>query len=170
MIIIRTSARFNILSCFIYGILTLFPIIATIDIIRKSTDLSSSGFLMVIPIILFIVLFSLRILLWFILGKETVFITDGELIVRKKGTFLIKREKRIPLQNIQSVVSFGNFEERYSPSKLVGRFSRQMYIFRIQNVGRIRIQMTNGRTFCCLDNISLEKAKEIADQIRQEIN
>ena len=169
MIIAQTSARFNILSCLLYGVLTVFPIIAFVDVFSEEGTNAPIDLALLLLFILSISLLSFRIMLWFVIGKETVLMDKKELVILKKGTFFLRNEKRIPLNELTSITSHGNFLDRNSPSQLVGHFSRQMYMFRIQNVGRIRAQTKKGESFRFLDNISLEKAEELISIIHIEL-
>lgn len=110
-------------------------------------------------------LLSLRILLWFIFGKEKVSIENDQLILSKKGTFWIRKEKHIPLKEIKKISISKNFFEANSPSESVGEFSRKNHIFKIQNTGRIEIILSNFNSFRFLDNVDFDVANFIIEKI-----
>jgi hypothetical protein len=122
-----------------------------------------------IPVsILFVVLglYSIRMILWFIQGKEIVSIVNEELIICKKGSFLITKEKRIPLDSIKKIEYYEGFYEQQNRYEM-GRFiSRQAYIFKIQNTGRLKLHLVDSKTYRFLDNINEEQATEIIKKIK----
>lgn len=62
------------------------------------------------------------------------------------------------------------FYEENSPSETVHFFSRQMYIFKIQNTGRIEFIFKDYSSFRCLDNLDLYQAIEHLKEIEIVIN
>ncbi len=123
-----------------------------------------------VTILFFIGILSLRILLWLIFGKETLLIENNKLTVLKSGTFWIKKKKEFPLNLIRKVSLRKTFYEENSPSETVHFFSRQMYIFKIQNTGRIEFIFTDYSSFRCLDNLDLYDAIEHLKEIETVIN
>ena len=115
-------------------------------------------------------LLSLRMLLWFINGKEVVQINDGHLIITKTGTFWLKKERQFALIEIKSFALNLNFFETNSPSDLVGKFSRRSYIFRIQNTGRIELILADFRSYRFLDNIDFDEATTLIEQLKIRAN
>ena len=108
--------------------------------------------------------------LWFIRGKESIIVKNNQLIIEKSGTFWIKKQVKFNLKDVKNIVLNKTFYEENSPSKLVQDFSRQSYIFRIQNTGRIKLIHEGFKSFKFLDNISPAKAAEIIKKIKNAGN
>lgn len=142
---------------FIIAAVNLYAIIQT----------SSKLFLLLIPIVpLMIGILSVRMLLWFIRGKESISIINGNLIIAKTGTFWITKKKQFSLDSIINIVINKNFYEENSPSESVGQFSRMSYILKIQNTGRIKLILSAHNSYRILDNIEIDEAKEIIKKIK----
>ena len=136
--------------------------------IRKINDFD---IILIISSIQFIIgLLSLRMLLWFIRGTEKVKIENDQLIIIKQGTFWIKNEIYFPLDKIKKINISKNFYEQNSPSELVQLFSRQMYIFKFQNKGRIKIINSDFSSYSFLDNIEFTEAEIIIKKIKTSCN
>lgn len=122
----------------------------------------------------FIIQFSIgilciRMILWFIRGKETIMLVDNQLWILKSGTFWIKRKKVVDLQNIKKIVLNRSFIEENSPSTLVHDFSRQSYIFSIQNTGRIKIIDKESNEYKFMDNLDTEyEALQVIEKIKND--
>ncbi len=169
MKIIETSSRTNLMSWLIYGF-GLISLVGTPIAYFKSTLENSDYLLYLFPV--FIIQFtfgilSLRMILWFIRGKETVILEDNKLWILKSGTFWIKRIKVVDLQNIKEIKANRSFIEENNPSTLVHEFSRQSYIFRIQNTGRIKIIDKESNEYKFMDNLDTEyEALQVIEKIK----
>jgi hypothetical protein len=166
MTIIETVSRKNFFSWILYsmGILAFIIVAANLYAIIQTGD---KLILLLTPIIpLMIGILSLRMLLWFLRGKESISIIDGKLIITKTGTFWITNEKQFPLDTITKIVINKNFYEENNPSELVGQFSRLSYIFKIQNTGRIKLILSANNSYRILDNIEIDEAKKIIEKIK----
>jgi hypothetical protein len=99
--------------------------------------------------------------------KETVILENNQLLIMKFGTFWIKRKKVVDLQNIKEIVVNRSFIEQNSPSTLVHDFSRQTYIFSIQNTGRIKIIDNETNEYKFMDNLDTEnEALQVIERIK----
>jgi hypothetical protein len=169
MKIIETSSRTNLMSWLIYGF-GLICLIGTPIAYFKSTLENSDNLLYLFPVFIIqfsIGILSLRMILWFVRGKETVILEDNQLWILKSGTFWIKRKKVIDLQNIKKITINRSFIEENSPSTLVHDFSRQSYIFSIQNTGRIKIIDKESREYKFMDNIDTEyEALQVIEKLK----
>jgi hypothetical protein len=171
MTIIETNSRKNFFSWFLYIIGTMTLLIVPINLISSDFRNHDQFVILLTSIIpTFIGILSLRILLWFIKGKEKVSVNNKYLIISKTGTFWITKEKRYELEKIKEIVVNKNFYEENSPSELVGAFSRWMYIFKIQNIGRIKLILSEYNSFKFLDNIEIYEAEEIIEKIKMAGN
>lgn len=167
MTIIETNSRKNFLSWILYGIGTMMILVFPINLILsffRTHDVFIILLLSIIPT--FIGILSLRVLLWFIKGKEKVSVQNKYLTISKTGTFWIVREKRFELDSIKKIVANKNFYEENSPSEMVGQFSRMNYIFKIQNTGRIKLILSGYNSFKFLDNIEIFDAEKIIKKIK----
>lgn len=173
MTIIETKSRSNPLSWFVYvliGIITLIgsPIALIMTI---ANDSNNSLILLPVFIIQFIIgVLCLRMVLWFIKGKESIYVRDNQIWLNKSGTFWIKRQKKFDLNDVKNIVLNRSFIEENSPSTYVHDFSRQYFIFRIQNTGRIKVIYKGYNSFKFLDNISPTEALVIIDKIKNAHN
>ena len=169
MKIIETSSRTNLMSWLIYGFGSIC-LIGTPIAYFKSTLENSDNLLYLFPVFIIkfsIGILSLRMILWFVRGKETVILEDNQLWILKSGTFWIKRKKVIDLQNIKKITINRSFIEENSPSTLVHDFSRQSYIFSIQNTGRIKIIDKESREYKFMDNIDTEyEALQVIEKLK----
>lgn len=168
MTIITTPSRKNFFSWVLYVIGTILVLVLPVNLIlscfRAQNDIV---FILCFSTFLFLLgILSLRILIWFINGKEEVCIKDDNLVITKTGTFWIKTEKRFPLKDIKNILLVKNLYEVNSHSELVGSFSRQMYIFKIQNIGRIKLILTGTKSYRFLDNVNIIEAKKIIEKIK----
>jgi hypothetical protein len=173
MTIIETKSRSNLLSWGVYiffGTLTLIG--SPIGFMKTlSNDSNNSLKLLPVFIIQFIIgVLCLRMVLWFIKGKESIIVRDNQIWINKSGTFWIKRQKKFDLNEVKNIVLNKSFIEENSPSTHVHDFSRQNYIFRIQNTGRIKVIYKGYNSFNFLDNISPAEALEIIDKIKNAGN
>lgn len=169
MNIIETRSRSNILSWILYGICSITFLISSFVVLIKiifENFKNTDSLLPVFMILLMVGILSLRMFLWFIKGKESVIINNNCLQIKRSGTFWIKNEKRFLLNEIKNLTITKNFYEENSPSELVGIFSRQMYIFKIQNTGRVKIVFENYNTYRFLDNLDIDQAQEIIEKIK----
>lgn len=166
MTIIETSSRKNFFSWILYcaGTLSFIVSLNLFIIIIESGIKLTTFFIPIIPLIIGIL--SLRMLLWFIRGKEIISVINDSLIISKNGTFWISKEKRFSLNEIKKIIINKNFYEMNSPSELVGIFSRMTYIFKIQNTGRIKIILEHN-SYRFLDNIEIDDAQKIIERIKQ---
>lgn len=166
MTIIETGSRKNFFSWFLYSMGTLCLIIAAVNLLAIIQS-GNKLILLLIPIIpMMIGILSLRMLLWFFRGKESISIINGKLIIAKTGTFWLTKEKQFSLDTIINIVINKNFYEENSPSGLIGQFSRLTYIFKIQNTGRIKLILSANNSYRILDNIEIDEAKEIIEKIK----
>lgn len=133
----------------------------------------SNSLLILLPvfIIQFIIgVLCLRMVMWFIKGKESIIVRDNQIWINKSGTFWIKRLKTFNLNEVKNIVLNKSFIEENSPSTHVHDFSQQTFIFRIQNTGRIKVIYKGYNSFNFLDNISPAEALEIIDRIKNAGN
>lgn len=169
MIIIETTSRSNLFSWIAYGLfgvmgLIFSPISFTLILLN---DLANAIKLLPVLIVHTIIgVLCLRMILWFIKGKESISIDNNKLFVKKSGTFWIKKQKIFDLNDVKNLSLNESFYEKNSPSRFVQEFSRQSYIFRIQNTGRIRLLYNEHKSFKFLDNIDHAKAHEIIKEIK----
>ncbi len=157
------------MSWLVYGF-GLICLVGTPIAYFKSTLENSDKLLYLFPVFIIqfsIGILSLRMILWFIRGKETVMLVDNQLWILKSGTFWIKRKKVFDLQNIKDIKANRSFIEENSPSTHVHDFSRQSYIFSIQNTGRIKIIDKESREYKFMDNIDTEyEALQVIEKIK----
>ncbi|MCC6700082.1 MAG: hypothetical protein IT221_01065 [Fluviicola sp.] len=156
MTIIETKSRSNFISVLIYGLFSLLCLFGTPIAVFRVLSEKTDEFYQLIPVfvvLLFTGVLCLRMLLWLIKGKESLSVLDGSFIIKKTGTFWIKKRKAIQLNQIKKITINRSFIEENSPSDDVHDFSRQTIIFRIQNTGRIKIIDKEFNTFKFLDNL-----------------
>lgn len=169
MKIFVTSSRTNLMSWLVYGF-GLICLVGTPIAYFKSTLENSDNLLYLFPVFIIqfsIGILSLRMILWFIRGKETVMLVDNQLWILKSGTFWIKRKKVFDLQNIKEIKANRSIIEENSPSTLVHDFSRQSYIFSIQNTGRIKIIDKESREYKFMDNMDTEyEALQVIEKLK----
>lgn len=108
---------------------------------------------------------SLRMILWFLKGKEVIVFEKDSMIYTQTGTFWIKRKRVFQYSEIKKIELNLNLIESNSSSEMVNDFSRQRFIFKIQNTGRIRLIYTGFNAFKLLDNLSMEQAKLLIEQM-----
>lgn len=173
MTIIETKSRSNPLSWVVYVLFGTLALIGSPLGFIKTISIDSNIALKLLPafIIQFLVgVLCLRMVLWFIKGKESIIVRDNQIWINKSGTFWIKRQKTFNLLEVKNIVLNKSFIEENSPSTNVHDFSRQTYIFRIQNTGRIKVIYRGYNSFKFLDNISPIEALEIIDRIKKAGN
>jgi hypothetical protein len=170
MKIIETSSRTNLMSWLVYSSFGLMCLVGTPIVFIKLALNEDKNLLNLIPLFIlqiFIGVLCLRMILWFIKGKETVILENNQLLIMKFGTFWIKRKKVVDLQNIKEIVVNRSFIEENSPSTLVHDFSRQTYIFSIQNTGRIKIIDNESNEYKFMDNLDTEnEALQVIERIK----
>lgn len=113
---------------------------------------------------------SLRMILWFLKGKEVIVFEKDSMIYIQTGTFWIKRKRVFQYSEIKKIELNLNLIEANSSSEMVNDFSRQRFIFKIQNTGRIRLIYTGFNAFKLLDNLSIEQAKQLQKEFEHWIN
>lgn len=170
MIIIETTGRSNAISWTLYVLLGLQCLAVTtltlIKLILEGLDTA----LLLLPVFVFqfmLGILCLRMILWFSRGKESVWVTNEQLILKKTGTFWIKKQKTFDWKDVKKITLQKNFYEENSPSELVHHFSRKMYIFRIQNTGRIKVVYNGFNTYRFLDNIGTDEAPYIIEKLQK---
>ena len=172
MQLIQTKARYNYFSLVAYCLLFFVSTVGVVGFLFETLqqdEISIFNTFFFILILLSIGLWTLRMVLWFIFGEESVHLEERSIIIRRKGTFLIKREKRIPIGKIKAVGLNKTFYELHSPSTLVHSFQRQGYIFGIQNKGRVIFVYGANRTYKCLDALHLNEAPTVIQKFKQAI-
>lgn len=172
MTIVHTRARYNYPSILAYSLLTLLfsvsLIFLPIDILKGKESLVAMTPLFLIFGMLG--LLTLRMTLWFLIGEESLHLENEELIIRRKGTFWIRKERRIPLLDIKVVGLRKTMIQVNSPSTTVHFFARHvMYILKIQNTGRVLIITKKNKHYKCLDALNLDEAQEIIQKTRKLI-
>jgi hypothetical protein len=167
---IETKSRKNVLSFIAYGMASFFSLMMPFYLFMSIFKRLIIAEIIAVSIMFFFGILSVRILLWLILGKETLLIENNKLIILKSGTFWIKKKKEFPLNLIRKVSLRKTFYEENSPSETVHFFSRQMYIFKIQNTGRIEFILSNYSSFRCLDNLELFEAAAHIKEIETVIS
>ena len=136
MTIVHTRARYNYPSILAYSLLTL---LFSVSLIFLPIDILKGKESLVAMIPLFLIfgmlgLWTLRMTLWFLIGEESLHLENEELIIRRKGTFWIRKERRIPLLDIKVVGLRKTMIQVNSPSTTVHFFARHvMYIFFREN-------------------------------------
>lgn len=169
MKIIETKSRSNTISWIVYSLFGLLCLIGSPMAFIKILIEDSTNFLKLLPvfIIQFIVgILCLRMILWFIRGKESIHVIDDKLLIKKSGTFWIKKQQMFDLKNMKKVALNMNMYEEQSPSNLVHDFSRQTFILKIQNTGRINLIYSGFNSSKFLDNITPNEALLIIDKIK----
>lgn len=159
MKIIETSSRTNLFSWLVYSSFGLTCLVGSPVAFIKLTLAEDKNLPNLIPLFIvqfFIWVLCLRMILWFIRGKETVTLENNQIWILKSGTFWINRKKVVDLQNIKEIVVNRSFIEENSPSTIVHDFSRQSFIFRIQNTGRITIIDKESNDYKFMDNLDTE--------------
>lgn len=172
MILIETKSRTNAISWIVYSLfgafLLLGPLVALVILLVKNpTEL-----LTVLPVALlqfFIGLLCLRMVLWFSRGKEWVELRDNQLHFKKSGTFWLRKERIFEIDKIKNITLNRTFIEANSPSQAVHDFSRNTYIFRIQNTGRIKVVYEGFSAFYFLDNLEIFEAEELLRKICEQV-
>ena len=171
MKIIETSSRTNLFSWLVYSSFGLMCLVGSPVAFIKLTLDEDKNLLNLIPLFIvqfFIGVLCLRMILWFIRGKETLILENNQLWILKSGTFWIKRKKVVDLKNIKEIVVNRSFIEENSPSTFVHDFSRQSYIFRIQNTGRIKIIDKESNEFKFMDNLDTDnEAIQVIERIKK---
>lgn len=114
-------------------------------------------------------LLCLRMILWFIYGKETIIMSDNYLYIEKSGTFWINNVVKVNINDLKDIVLNKTLNEKYSPSKLVRKLTRHSYIFKIQNIGRIKLIYNTSKSFKFLDNVDHDKALDVIQKIKKEL-
>jgi hypothetical protein len=173
MTIIETKSRSNPLSWIVYVLFGTMTLIGSPIAFIKTMSNDSDNSLILLPvfIIQFIIgVLCLRMVMWFIKGKESIIVRDNQIWINKSGTFWIKRHKTFNLNEVKNIVLNKSFIEENSPSTHVHDFSQQTFIFRIQNTGRIKVIYKGYNSFNFLDNISPAEALEIIDRIKNAVN
>ncbi len=172
MTLIQINARYNLLSIIMYSMLCVLLLVGffiTLFQLFQKDNATIINSLISICALSILCLWFLRMVLWFILGKESVHIENDSIIIRKTGTFLITKEKSIPIGDLEAVRLNKTNTELYSSSSTVHALSRQNYILRIQNKGRVLFVYGKNKTFKCLDALSLVEASEVIQKIKREI-
>lgn len=126
--------------------------------------------LTVLPVALlqfFIGLLCLRMVLWFARGKEWVELRDNQLHFKKSGTFWLRKERIFEIDKIKKIALNKTFIEANSPSQAVHDFSRNTYIFRIQNTGRIKVVYEGFSAFYFLDNLEIFEVEEFVKGLQK---
>ena len=154
--IIELKSRKNFMS-FYFAIFFSMCLVVGIGLCIINPNISAIA-VFLIPIIIGI--FGFRLLLWLTFGKEKIYVQDNKLICEKTGTFFIKT-KKIELNNILKFnicYTFIEEEQGFEGFKgLVTLFSYKMPIYKIQNVGRIKIILKENKTFRILNVQSVEE-------------
>jgi hypothetical protein len=126
--------------------------------------------LLIIPFLVGIL--GLRLLIWLIQGKERIVLTDTELIIEKSGTYWLQT-KTIQLKDIERITLYLNFHEQelgYDGFKgFVTRFRNQRPVFRIQNIGRLRIHYKRSGTYRILNGLSIGEGNYFREKLMQAI-
>jgi len=172
MTIVHTRARYNYPSILAYSFLTLIFSASLTVLPLDLSDRKESFILLPLGMLVMALLglLTLRMTLWFLNGEESLHLENEELIIRRKGTFWIRKERRIPLSDIKVLGLKRTMIEVNSPSISTHQFSRKkMYILKIQNTGRVLIITKKNKHYKCLDALNLDEAHEIIQKTRRLI-
>lgn len=169
MTIIETKSRSNSASWMLYVLFGSMGLIGSPIALIHTIYNQPKEALILLPVFLtqiIIGILCLRMILWFSKGLESVVIHENQLLVLKSGTFWIKTKAVFQLSDIKAIVLNNTIFESNSPSKAVSDFSRQIYIFKIQNTGRVKLIYGGGNSYRCLDNISPKQAIAVIEKIK----